>query len=375
MALFEAPSIVRSTIRRLGSVLLAAVIAGVIALWIFSGDQSGEANVPTPTAVETTPSADAPIEVGVLTSSARDLVYELPLRGYTEASRTVNVQAETGGLVISPSVPKGTVIAAGDVLCEIAPGDRPALLAQAKARVAQAEADARSAETLAGQGFGSRTAANAAEASLAAAHAEVERITLDIERTVIKAPFEGVLETDSAQPGSLLQPGALCATVIDLDPVHVVGFAPERAIHSFAAGEPAAAELSTGQRVIGTISFVARAAEVRTRTFRIELTANNPDYQIRDGLSAEILIPISRPDAHLVPQSALTLNRAGELGLRLVVDGRARFAPVHVLRDAPDGVWVDGLPTTADIIVVGQEFAADGVVVRPVPVPDISLLR
>jgi multidrug efflux system membrane fusion protein len=64
----------------------------------------------------------------------------------------------------------------------------------------------------------------------------------------------------------------------------------------------------------------------------------------------------------LLPASALTLDDAGRLGVRTVsADNRAAFMPVTLQRDTVDGVWVEGLPETVDVIVVGQEFVIDGV--------------
>ena len=257
-------------------------------------------------------------------------------------------------MVIGSGVPKGTVVTKGDTLCRIAPGERPALLAQTKARITQAEAEAVSARILAVEGYVPETVA--ADAALAAARAEVERMELDITRTVITAPFDGILETDSAEAGSLLQPGALCATLLDLGPARIVGFGPERVIDSFTVGTPTRATLTTGHQVAGNISFVARSAESRTRTFRIEITVPNPDGRVRDGLGAEILVAVRHPGAHRVPQSALTLSSEGDIGLRTVVEGRARFAAVQLLRDDSNGVWVSGLPTHTEMIVVGQKI-------------------
>jgi len=68
--------------------------------------------------------------------------------------------------------------------------------------------------------------------------------------------------------------------------------------------------------------------------------------------------------AHLVPQSALTLDDEGQIGLRLLgANSRAEFAPVQVLRDTREGIWVAGLADEVDIIVVGQDFVKAGVLV------------
>jgi len=127
----------------------------------------------------------------------------------------------------------------------------------------------------------------------------------------------------------------------------------------------AGARLSNSRDVVGQVSFLARAGDPATRTFRVELTVPNPDMAIREGLSADMLIAATATRGHLVPGSALTINDDGALGLRLVdADSRTFFQPVQVLRDAPQGFWVTGLPPEADVVVVGQEYVTDGVEVR-----------
>jgi multidrug efflux system membrane fusion protein len=205
-----------------------------------------------------------------------------------------------------------------------------------------------------------RSGIEAATAAVAAAEKEIERLT-------ITAPFSGLLESDTAELGSLLQPGALCATIIQLDQIKLVGFVPETEVNRVTLGAQAGARLAAGGReVIGKVIFLSRAADPETRTFRVEIAVPNTDLTIRDGQTAEIAIASAGVKAHLVPQSALTLNDDGTLGVRLVdADAVVAFAPVEIMRDAIDGVWVTGLPAVADVIVVGQEYVTAGVKVAP----------
>ncbi len=199
----------------------------------------------------------------------------------------------------------------------------------------------------------------AASAAVAAAEREIERLA-------IHAPFEGLLESDAAELGSLMQPGSLCATVIQLDPIKVVGFVPETEVNRIKVGARAGAELATGQRVTGQVVFLSRAADPLTRTFQVEIDVANPDLSIRDGQTTTIAIAAEGAQAHLLPQSALTLNNDGALGVRVVGPGDiVDFLPVRLLRDTAEGVWVTGLPETSDVIVVGQDFVSAGVKVRP----------
>jgi multidrug efflux system membrane fusion protein len=56
----------------------------------------------------------------------------------------------------------------------------------------------------------------------------------------------------------------------------------------------------------------------------------------------------------------MTLNNTGDLGIRAVVDGLAKFYKVKIVRDTSDGIWLSGLPEKIEVIVVGQEYVIDG---------------
>ncbi|WP_243645061.1 efflux RND transporter periplasmic adaptor subunit [Rhodovulum euryhalinum] len=326
------------------------------------------------------------------------------VRGETEAARQVEVRAETNGRVISEPLPKGTAVAEGDVLCRLDPGTRAATLAQAEAahaeslarlpeaqanvaraqaQIAEAAINDRAARALSEGGFasesrvaGTQSAVSAAEAALASAEAGLEAArtairtaeanvaiaNTEIDRLTITAPFAGLIDDDTAELGALMQPGALCATVIQLDPIQLVGYVPETQLDRVELGALAGGRLASGREVTGRVSHVARTADSATRTFRVEVEIANTAGEIRAGQTVEMGIVTAGQTAHLVPQSAMTLDDAGRLGLRLAeADATARFVPVEVLRDTADGFWITGLPDEADVIVVGQEFVTDGV--------------
>lgn len=302
-----------------------------------------------------------PARVVAVESRAEPFAERLVLRGRTEADRRVEVRAQISGLVVSPPIRAGAEVRAGDALCALDPGERPAALAEAEAALRQAELDHEAAVRLSARGFAAETEALTREARRAATRAQVDRAMIEMERLTIVAPFDGVLETDTAELGALLQPGAVCAELVALDPIALVAFASERAVDRLAPGQAVTARLSSGATAEGTIRFVARTADPETRTFRVEASAPNPDLAIRDGMTAEMSVALPPRPAHFLPQSALTLDGDGRLGLRLVdAESRAQFHPVAIIADARDGVWLDGLPETATVIVVGQEFVDDG---------------
>jgi multidrug efflux system membrane fusion protein len=205
-----------------------------------------------------------------------------------------------------------------------------------------------------------------ARANVQSAKAAVATAETDLGRLVLTAPFAGLLESETAELGSLLQPGGLCATVIRLDPIHLVGFVPETEVSRIHPGAPARARLASGAEVEGHVSFLSRTADEATRTFRVEVIVENENGELSDGQTAEIVITSDGAEAHFLPQSSLTLNDEGELGVRTVEDGaRVGFSHVTVLRDTTEGVWVSGLPPKADVIVLGQEYVTQGGLIAP----------
>tara|TARA_R110000751_G_scaffold159991_5_gene265724 strand:+ start:998 stop:2071 length:1074 start_codon:yes stop_codon:yes gene_type:complete len=341
-------------------------LAVCVGLWFWIVPASGQqvAAVDAPAAgVDRNAQAPA-VKVVAFASQAEAVRNAIVLRGRTEAHRLVEVKAETAGLVVSDPLRAGAHVTVGEVLCRLDSGSREAQLAEMQARLGQAEADAEAAETLAQRGLTAENTAKARRAALEAARAAVRVIQLDIERLELAAPFSGVLETDSAEIGSLVRTGDVCATIISLDPIKVVGFVPESEVDQLAPGMPAHARLVGGRTIAGQVAFVSRSADETTRTFRVEVEAANADESVRDGVTAEILIPVASDEAHLVPQSALTLDDSGVLGVRAVVEGaegpEAKFLGAEILREDQDGIWLTGLPAETAVIYVGQEFVADG---------------
>ena len=348
------------------------------------------------------------VSVLVLRSKAQLVDGAIMARGQTEAARQVVVKSETSGLVISEPLRRGAYVTKGQALCMLDPGTRAAQLkeaqsrlmeatsrlpeaqsrlVEAQARVAEAEINARAAIQLSQDGYASETrvaattaavesaragvssaqsGVSAASAGIVSGEAGVEAAEREIKRLTLIAPFDGLLETDTAELGELLQPGAPCATVIQLDPIKLVGFLAETDVDKVSVGAMARARLASGRETLGRVTFLSRSADRSTRTFRVEVTVANDGLNIRDGQAAELMIATTGKPAHLLPASTLTLDDDGRLGIRVVdADSRAKFLPVRLQRDTVEGVWVEDLPEEVDVIVVGQEFVIDGVAVIP----------
>ena len=291
--------------------------------------------------------------------------YDVVVRGRTQATRTVVIRSETAGTVAAAPVLQGSFVKQGQVLCRLAVDARQASVDQARAALKSAELAHQQNAELSKQGFRSPTQVLQAQANLDAANAAVRQSEIALAQVNIKAPFAGVFDHRDAEAGAYLAPGQPCGTMIEINPLLIVGDVPETQAASVKVGALATARLVSGQTLTGHIRYISHDADPQTRTYHLEVTVPNPRLDVRSGLSAELHIGAGSGPAHLVPVSTLVLDSAGRQGVRYVVgDGRVAFAPVTIVEETHDGVWVTGLTGDIQLITVGQSYVADGQKVR-----------
>ena len=333
---------------------------------------------------ETENGASTPLQsVRTTTYVAKPMAIEVPLRGRTQAKSSVGAVAETAGIVDSVHVVKGQDVAVGDLLCTLDQGTRAAAVAQAEAGIAQAQAGLAQAQAdfdtnteLRNKGVAASNTARAVEVALSAAQAQVktaqaglENAEAELARTEIKAKVAGVVQDPLVVAGSMLAMGQPCATIVQLDPIVFIGQVPEARIGLARLGLDAKVTTITGQEATGKVTFISATADTATRSFPVEIELPNADGAIRDGITATATINMGSAEAQLLPQSVLTLNEDGILGVSTVVDGKVKFSEVTIASDTREGVWVLGLPASADVITIGQEYVTDGQAVDATNVP------
>lgn len=347
--------------------IAAGVIAVLTLVWFATGYFGSEPPSKPPSLATLNAQADAagadlaPTPVRGRTIHAARLAERVGVSGKTENKRTVAVAAETRGRVVERPVERGDHVAAGDLLCRLAIEDREARMREAKEATNQARIEYEGSLRLKLTGHQSEAAIAQARARLASAQAQLEAALLDIDRTAVRAPFAGVLEETPLEVGDYVQPGGICAVVVDLHPMLLVGGISERDVPRFDVGSAASGRLATGETVAGVVSFVGHQADVGTRTYRVEVTVPNKDYALRSGVTTAIAIDVGEMTAHKVSPALLALDDDGTVGLRIVdAEDRVRFVAVDVVADDEDGVWVRGLPPVATVITVGHQYVVDG---------------
>ena len=349
--------------------LAALLIVAATVAWLASGHLIGTDAVgehPTIRQLNTGATAKGdegqPIIVRGEIIRAASFVEQIDVRGHTENKRTVEVRTETQGRVVQRPVERGTAVATGDLLCQLAVDDRQARVKHASEAVEEARIEHEGSLRLKDGGFQSRTAIAQAKSRLAAAEAQLEAATLDYERDVHPG---AVRRGRGAHParGRRLRPAG-----------HPLRH--HRRPRSHAAGGPGvrtrgqsprprrvrpAPCLPPAKPASGTISFVGRQADAATRTYRVEATVPNPDHRLLSGTTADIVIPVGEVSAHRISPAVLALDDDGALSVRTVDHaGRVRSRSVAIVADSDDGVWVTGLPSVVTLITLGHQLVVDG---------------
>lgn len=342
-----------------GSYLSAAVIALAVSLWILSGYVGANGNTKD-NDVQVT-QEDALMQVRTVLSHAKPHTKILKVRGFTEAARTVTVQAETVGRVIDVPTREGSRVKQGDVLCQLSMDAREAKHSEAISQANQAKLEYEAAKQLRAKGHRSETQEAAAEAAYKRAEALVKQIELDIERTNLRAPFDGIMDQRQVDIGEYMQVGHPCATVIDDSSMMVIGQVSEKEVLYLQDGQKSEVRLFNGEVVPGRVRFIGVVSDQATRTFRVEFEIANEGGHFREGITSEVFVDVGSQPAHFISPSILILDETGQLGVRIVDDQSiATFKPVTIIDDSRDGLWVSGLPETVEIITVGQEYVTDG---------------
>jgi membrane fusion protein, multidrug efflux system len=151
------------------------------------------------------------------------------------------------------------------------------------------------------------------------------------------------------------------AQIVSVDPMLAVVEVAERNLAGVHLGDEAEIRLVTGKKAKGKVRFISKTASANTRTYRVDVEIPNADGAIPDGITAEVAIPLAPVASTRVPRSALTFSSAGDLGVRVVnAEDKVAFAPVSVVEDQQEFMWVGGIADRARVIVQGQDFVREG---------------
>jgi len=319
-----------------------------------------------------------PPPVYVEQATAQRVVDRIDATGQLLAKAEAVVAAQVGGEVTGVEVDEGSAVEAGQIVIEIDPNRRELELANAQARVVQAEAqlaesrrEAARIEQLHQRGAISeaqldeaRTQLRLARSRLVAEQAQYGLAERALTDASVTAPFEGLVARRFVNPGEYVTPGARLFHLVALDPVEVEFFLPEVDSSRAALGQQVEVRVSSYPDEVfhAEVSVVAPTIDEQTRTRRVKAVLPNSDGRLLPGTFARVDLGVAtRENVVMIPKEAVQIGAGGSAVYRLVGGDRVERLSVDLGVYAGGLVEVRGGVEPGDWIVVrGQAALVDG---------------
>ncbi|MGH7720880.1 MAG: efflux RND transporter periplasmic adaptor subunit [Gemmatimonadaceae bacterium] len=252
------------------------------------------------------PVEGAPVKRGTL-------VLSVTAAGQAAAYRQTTILAQVGGRVDRVFVRENSSVAAGTPLLAIDPAEYELAVAEASARLRQAEAQYREltlfddriedAAIRAERERGAR-----AKSGIDAAEVALEKAQLDVQRARVTAPFAGQVASVKVVPGQYVRAGDELLTVADLNPIKVEVQVLESEVGYLSSGRAASVSFAAfpDQTFAGRIETINPLVDRDTRTAKVTVTVPNPQGRILPGMYARVSLDARRfGDRTLVPRRAI----------------------------------------------------------------------
>lgn len=336
---------------------IALIIFALLCLWLLSGMSS---NAQAPTANASKSGAPPIAEVRTRLFKAENVNREVVLYGRTEPDRLASVRAEVEGKIAEVLVAEGEAVKSGQPLLKIEENDIRQQLVAAKSHLEQRNLELKGARSLGQKGYQSEVALAQAKSAVDEAEARIEQLQLRLQKTVIRAPFDGVMNKRHVELGDYVREADMLATVVDLDPLIISANVSEQHIDKISLEQRALGRMLSGQQVSGSVRYISQVSNPGTNTFPIEVAVANPDSTLRAGISTEVILPLKETLAIKITPAAMALDQQGNLGVKAVEQNVVRFVPIDIVKSDAEGVWLSGLGEQAQIITLGHGYVNHG---------------
>jgi len=247
----------------------------------------------------------------------------------------------------------GDHVKAGDVLVRLDDADLQAALREIQARLTKAHADNARAQLLKQQGIMAAEEADKMRTEAIVLEAQLDVVKVKIDRTVIRAPFTGVIAERDTALGAVVKIGQTLYKLVQDDPLKFRTPVPERFAGFLRMDQPIRVTVDAypGRIFEGKITRINPTSETANRSITIEALVPNTERLLRPGFFAKgDLVYDPQGDVVVVPERALT-TFAGVTKVFVIVNGKAEERAVRT------GVAVDDRREITDGVQHGELVA------------------
>lgn len=312
-----------------------------------------------------------PVPVEVAAVRRGSVAREATVAGVLSPVRSVGVNAQLGGALLSVRVEEGDVVRAGQVLAEVDSRELRAQVRSAEASLELARSTAERSERL----FKDRVVTAAEherdQAALAAAQASFDALRTRLGYASVRAPTSGVITEKRVEAGDVVQTQTRLFTVADVSMLVVRVQVSELDIMGVSPGQSVDVTVDAfgATRFQGTIRRIFPAADSVTRMVPVEVGLGGATVRrLRPGYLARVTLRLGeRPGVLLAPVSSVVGARDAR-AVFVVRGGKAERQLVRVGQGSGEVVEIlEGLKEGDSVVVAGADNLRDGADVRVVP--------
>lgn len=316
----------------------------------------GEGGGPPPT----------PVEVAV---AFQDTVVDaISATGQIEAFQSIELRPEVEGRIVSILVREGALVRRGTPLFKVDDAELVAQVARLEAQRDLARQALARTQQLIEEGAAAQADLEEAEARARSTQADLDLTAVRLERTVVRAPFGGIVGARLVSLGDYVTSNRSLVTLQTVDPQRAVFDVPERYADALAVGQQVEFRVAAyPDRVFaGTVDFVDPVVRLPGRTISVKAIAPNADRSLQSGMFIEARLSTEvRPEAVVIPEDAV-LPLQDQTFVWVIVEGSATRREVQLGVRTPGFVEINaGVEAGEQVVVGGLERLFEGAPVMP----------
>lgn len=306
-----------------------------------------------------------PVTVSAYTVTAARAGTGIQVVGQLLADEQVVISPEVPGRIIALDFREGGVARAGQILVQLEAAEPQARLHEREADVNGLADKLKRAEQLFAQQFVSEQAVTDARQALNMGRARLNEARAQLDKSVIRAPFSGVLGFRKVSLGAYVKEGDDIVTLSKVNVLKLDVRVPETRLGLVRQAKTAVVEVDAwpGERFQARLQTLSPSVDMATRTLLVRALVNN-DGRLKPGMFARATVNAVGADGMLRVPEQVIVPKAGKNLVYRVEDGIARAVPVKIGRREPGWVEVSGLRVGDVVVSDGQIKLKPGAPVR-----------
>ena len=252
----------------------------------------------------------------ITTLTAKDTVFNhyVELQATVQTKENLMLNAEFGGILQQVYVKEGQKVVKGQTLARVDDGGLSSQLAQMETQAALAKTTFERQENLWNQKIGSEIQYLQAKTNYNAQLKAVAQMKAQLSKTVIRAPFSGIIDEIASERGSVVGPGTPILRIVSLGNMYLESEVPEKNIGTIKKGSDVIVNFPVlGETFNAKVTQAGNYINPANRSFMIQIAVPNKSGNIKPNLSSKIqLKDYSNPKAITVPISIISENADGE---------------------------------------------------------------